>query len=103
MYGTDLVFIARILGYTAWAIDFDIIHKSKGKVDDSFFKAKREFIKKYHNAYKSTFVRTTITSLFISGNSVLNYLGNTKIVLFIARTWYKIVTKKKDYCISANK
>jgi len=97
MYGTDLVFIANILGYTAWAIDFNLIHKSPGKVDQSFYFAKSAFIKKYSKAYKNRFIRTTITSLYVSGISAFNKLGNTKLVLFLARTWYKLSTKKQDY------
>jgi hypothetical protein len=97
LYGTDLCFIADILGYNSYIIDFKLVHKSDGNADKRFYELKKKFIKKYNRALRSRFVGTTITRFYISGNKLLNILGNTGIVLFIARQYYKIFNTKKRY------
>lgn len=79
-YGTDLCLIADILGYNAYVIDFHLYHKSGGNCDESFFNAKERLIAKYHRVFKSRFVRTTCTPLYLSGCSVLNTLFNRKLM-----------------------
>lgn len=96
-YGTDICLIADILGYSAYIIDFKIIHKSDGKADDLFYQLKRTLIKKYSSALRSRFVGTTFTRFYISGNKILSFLGNTGFVLFWARQYYKYFKPQKGY------
>jgi len=96
-YGTDICLIADILGYNCYVIDFKIIHKSDGVDDEKFYLLKRQLIKKYGRAFRSRFISTTITRFYISGNRLLNRIGNTGFVLFFARQYYKVFRKKKRY------
>lgn len=98
-YGTDICLIAEILGYSSYVIGFNLIHKSNGKVDESFYKLKRELKQKYNKAFRNRFISTTITQLNISGNYILHKIYNTKQILFIVRPYYKFFTKKSDYKI----
>ncbi len=97
LYGADICFVADVLGYNSYVIDFKLHHKSYGNDDDSFYQLKRKFIKKYGRAFRSRFAGTTITRFYISGNSFLRMLGNTKLVLFLARQYYKLFRPKKLY------
>ena len=96
-YGTDICLIADFLGYTAYIIDFKIIHKSDGKADELFFKLRKKLIKKYNNVLRPRFVGTTFTRFYISGNKLTSFLGNTGFVLFWARQYYKYFRQKKNY------
>jgi hypothetical protein len=97
MYGTDICLIADVLGYSSYAIDFKLVHKSDGNADKAFYAQKKALIKKYRKAFRSRFLGTTITRFYLSGNRAFNFLGNTLIVLFIARQYYKIFRPKKGY------
>src|SRR5690606_550290 len=50
MYGADLCMIADILGFNSYIIDFNIIHKSDGNANKSFYDNKKAFIEKYNRA-----------------------------------------------------
>lgn len=97
LYGTDICLIADILGYASYVIDFSFIHKSDGNADEKFHHLKKQLINKYRQAFRSRFIGTTITRFFISGNRIVNTLGNTRLILFIARQFYKIFRGKKQY------
>ena len=97
LYGADICFVADVLGYNSYVIDFKLHHKSYGNDDDSFYRIKRRFIKKYGKAFRSRFAGTTITRFYISGNAFCGTIGNTKLVLFLARQYYKLLRPKKLY------
>ena len=97
MYGTDMCLIADVLGYSAYVIDFNLLHKSDGNADESFYSLKRALIKKYHKAFQSRFISTTITRFYISGSCWGNLLGNSSIILFFARQYYKFFKGKRKY------
>ena len=97
LYGADICFVADVLGYNSYVIDFKLHHKSYGNDDEKFYQLKRNFIKKYGRAFRSRFAGTTITRFYISGNSLMRILGNTRAVLFIARQFYKLFRPKKLY------
>jgi hypothetical protein len=96
-YGADICLVADILGYTAYVIDFKILHKSEGNDDERFYQLKKQFIKKYRRALRSRFMGTTITRFYISGNRFWSAIGNTKLVLFLARQYYKLFKPKRKY------
>ena len=96
-YGADICLVADILGFSCYVIDFKLIHKSDGKVDERFYQLKKRFIKKYGRALRSRFIGTTVTRFYLSGNRLLNILGNMGFVLFIARQYYKIFRTKRSY------
>ena len=97
MYGTDICLIAEILGYSSYAIDFKLTHKSDGKADDKFYKLKRDLIAKYRRAFRSRYVGTTITRFYLSGNIICCFICNTFLVQFFARQYFKIFRPKKLY------
>ncbi len=99
LYGADLCIIANILGYTAYIIDFNLIHKSDGNADSSFYEIRKSVINKYKRAFRGRFISTTITRFYISGNFFGNVFFNTLPMLFLARQFYKVFKPKKGYKI----
>ena len=83
LYGTDLCLIADILGYSSYVIDFHLLHKSAGSIDQSFFDCKGNLIEKYKRALKSKYIRTTCTRFFLSKSRITSYLFNKKRILNI--------------------
>lgn len=103
MYGTDICLIAGILGYTTYAIDFKLMHKSDGNADAKFNKLKKQLISKYRRAFRSRYIGTTITRFYLSGSILCNFIGNTGLVLFFARQYYKLFRPKKGYRLRMKK
>lgn len=97
LYGTDICLIADILGFNSYIIDFNVLHKSDGNADKSFYKMRTALKKKYRSAFKSRFMSTTITRFYISGNSISSSAYNTTLLLFLARQYYKIFKPKRGY------
>jgi hypothetical protein len=73
-HGTDLCQIARILGWNAWVIDFNLYHKSIGNFDESFYKMSRQISEKYERALKGGPVQAMGISLCLSGSAFKNWL-----------------------------
>jgi len=88
-YGTDICLVAKVLGYTTYVIDFNIVHKSEGKLDPSFDRIKKELIKKYISAFDGRYIQTTMTNFYLSGSRYENFFFELKIVRFFARQYYK--------------
>jgi hypothetical protein len=66
-YGTDLCAIARILGWTAWVVDFHLCHKSTGSYNPAFQEMKEKTARKYRRALKGRFVQTTCDVVILGG------------------------------------
>lgn len=96
-YGTDLCLIADILGFNSYVIGFNLLHKSNGKIDQSFYDSKSNIRKKYQFALRKRFVTTTFSRICFTGNRLELLLYNSGIVLFLVRQYYKFFTKKRDY------
>ena len=96
-YGTDICLIANVLGFNSYVINFNLIHKSNGKKDESFYVLEKKIRIKYHKAFQAKYITTTFSRFYISGNFFGNYFFNTKIMLFLARQYYKVFTSKTDY------
>ncbi len=90
MYGTDICLVAECLGYSAFAIDFNIIHKGKGTVDESFYFLSDSLQEKYTKFFRSRYIRTTITRFYLSSNRFINALMNLGIMKSISRFYYKV-------------
>ncbi|HEY4787227.1 MAG TPA: hypothetical protein VIH57_14310 [Bacteroidales bacterium] len=91
LYGTDICILARVLGYKAYVIDFHLYHKSRGNVDESFFKLKKELQKKYEKAFKGRFIQSiTVAKFYISGSRFMNLILNNSIARTFARQIIKI-------------
>lgn len=96
-YGTDICLIAEILGFKSYIINFNLLHKSNGTVDENFYAIKKALMKKYRKAFRSRFLATTITRFFISGSPILQTIVNLPLILFFVRQYYKHVWHKKNY------
>ncbi|MNI60999.1 ATP synthase subunits region ORF 6 [compost metagenome] len=103
MYGPDLCLIADVLGFSAYVIDFNIIHKSNGNPDESFLRLRKAFIKKYNHAFRSRFMTTTITRYYLSGNWFTAWFYNLQPIKFFVRQYYKAFKPKKLYVLEVKK
>ena len=89
-YGTDICLRAEQKGYTCYVIDFQLLHKSKGNINESFFKAREAFMQKYSQSLSPQYIRTTCTTMFISKSAFLNYLMNKPTMITIAKFLKKV-------------
>lgn len=96
LYGTDLCLVAELLGYSAYAIDFKLIHKSYGKPNDNFYSILVKLINKYAKFMRSRTIITTITDFRLSPSSINTSLFNTKFVKKVYRKIKKLNTKPED-------
>lgn len=103
MYGTDICLIADILGYRSYIINFNLTHKSDGKVDQSFDDAVNALKKKYKYALRNRFIATTIARIFVSGTTIRYYIYNTDFIKFFVRQYYKFFLHKKRYHLTKQK
>lgn len=103
MYGSDLCMIADILGFNSYIIDFNIIHKSDGNANKSFYDNKKAFIEKYNRALRGRFLATTITRLYISGSFFSRVFCDFMPIKFMVRQYYKFFMHKKRYVLQIKK
>jgi hypothetical protein len=85
LYGTDLCLQAELNGYSCYVIDFHLLHKSTGNMNESFFKAREEFIKSYSGKIRAGYLRTPCTIMYISKNQGLNEVMNSKFAISLAK------------------
>jgi hypothetical protein len=63
-YGTDLCLNAMKLGHSIYVIDYPLIHKSAGNMNESFFEARDRFEEHLKNQALNRYFRTTCTVLY---------------------------------------
>lgn len=102
LYGTDICLIANTLGYNAYIINFNLLHKSDGNADKSFYEIKKNIRKKYQEAFRGRFISTTITHFYIGGNKFTHVLYNTSVIMFLVRQYFKYFKPKKGYHLKQN-
>lgn len=88
LYGTDLCMIARILGYSAYVVDFHLWHLGGASVKapvtrgahatSTFDECKYNMINKYQRLFSPRFIQTTCTIFYVSGSKLKNIIFNTK-------------------------
>ena len=93
MYGTDLCLIAECLGYSAYAIEFNLLHLSKGKMDSSFYELSDKLERKYSRFFRSRYIKTTVTRFYLSPNNVWRSIMNISLIKSIVRLFYKLKYK----------
>ncbi|MDB5025771.1 MAG: putative transrane protein of unknown function [Mucilaginibacter sp.] len=89
LYGTDICLIAECLGYTAYVIEFNLIHLSNGKMDPSFYSLSKKVQRKYSSFFRSRYIKTTITRFYLSSSSILRCIMNISLVQNMVRLYYK--------------
>lgn len=92
LYGTDLCLQAELNGFSAYAIAFNLTHKSYGNRDEEFYRIKKELIKKYDSFFRSRWIQTNNTIFFLSG-STFKFLFQNPLSLFFIRMFNSV--KKK--------
>ena len=90
MYGTDICLVAECLGYSTYAIDFHLVHKGFGKVDESFHQLSEKLHHKYSHFFRGRYIRTTMTSFYLSSNRYINIFMNIGLMKNLIRTYYKL-------------
>ena len=95
LYGTDICLVAEQKGYTCYVIDFHLLHKSTGNMNESFYQARHQLIQKYAQSLSPRYIRTTCTNMFISRSSLLNYLMNKPFMITLAKFFKKVELRSK--------
>ena len=67
-YGTDICINARKKGFSSYAIDYPITHKSKGNLDANFLNSRNSFILHLRNNSNWEVISTTCTSMYAGNN-----------------------------------
>lgn len=68
-YGTDLCLVADMLGHSAYVVDFHLHHFSRGTLSPAFYACQQRLRQKYARAFRSRWVQTTCSHVYISGAS----------------------------------
>jgi len=74
LYGAELCLVAEMLGHSAYVVDFHLLHKSVGAMDEHFHDLQRRMVQRCEAAFRPRWITTTCTEFFVSGSPVLNRL-----------------------------
>lgn len=74
LYGIDLCQNASILGLNTYVIDFHLMHKSGGDLNESFYNAKLEYFKLQKIRKSPQIIWTICTSFYVSNSRLLNWI-----------------------------
>lgn len=94
LYATDLCLNAEMRGFSAYAIAFNLTHKSYGNADFTFHESRKRLIKKYDHFFRSRWIQTNSTVFYLSGSWFGKLFGNP-LSLFIVRMRNGIRKKRK--------
>ena len=79
MYGPDLCVMADVKGDHCYVIDFHLRHLSGGTLDGSFQAGADAFGRKYARAFRSRWIQTTVTAVFLSGTELLRGAATSRL------------------------
>jgi hypothetical protein len=102
LYGTDICLIAECMGRSSYVIDFNITHKSPGRMNQSFYDISAKLQNKYNRFLRGRYIKTTITRFYIGAGPFLSAIMNLGLVKNIVRLFNKLrynkrVKKAKKY------
>ena len=89
LYGTDICLIAECMGWNCYVIDFNITHKSSGKVDPSFYEISEHLQRKYSWFFRGRYIKTTITRFYLGSNWLSTFM-NLSLIKSVVRLYYKL-------------
>lgn len=95
LYGTDICLIAECMGRNSWAIDFNITHKSPGRMNPSFYDISAKLQKKYNRFFRGRYIKTTITRFYIGAGPLWSAIMNLGLVKNIVRLFDKLGYNKR--------
>ncbi|WP_375427111.1 hypothetical protein [uncultured Sphingomonas sp.] len=89
MYGSDICVMADVMGHRCYVIDFHLRHLSGGTIDADFRTGADAFARKYARAFRSRWIQTTATEVFLSGASLVRAAATSRIgwMLRVAQKW----------------
>lgn len=93
LYGTDICLVAECLGRKCYTIDFNLTHKSSGRMNASFYEISTDLQKKYNRFFRGRYIKTTITRFYLGGGLFLPPVMNLGIVKNIVRVFFKVRCK----------
>lgn len=91
LYGTDLCFNARQLGYGCYVIDFHLTHKSEGTVGEAYHQARLDVMKNYNERKMPEVVQSMCSRFYVSSSAIANRVYNRKALLNL----YSSLAKKR--------
>ena len=94
LYGTELCLQAELHGYSAYVIEFNLTHKSKGNPRMDFYEIRKALIKKYNYFFRNRWIQTNITTFHLSGSFFGQLIGNF-IFLYFVRIYNGIMKRIK--------
>lgn len=80
LYGTDLCQNANALGLKNYVINFHLLHKSGGKVDQNYFSIQKKYINYQRHKKQSQYIWGMCSSFYISSSSFMNFIMNLKYI-----------------------
>lgn len=83
LYGLDICKNTNYLGYKNYVVNFHLLHKSGGKIDQSFKNAQIFYVKWEEKRKNINFYTTTCTNFYAGSSAVLNKLFKIKILFKI--------------------
>jgi hypothetical protein len=78
-YGTELCLFAEMLGWTAYVVDFHLLHHGVGELDSTFHEQLNHVLEKYATVLRPRWITTPCTDLLLTSSRILNTLGNRRI------------------------
>jgi len=85
LYGTELCYMADVLGYSCYVVDFHLRHNGDGALDGSFRQIERLMVQRYARISRPRLIATTCTTFLIMPIPWLSRLANRAIGIRVAR------------------
>ena len=92
LYGTDICIVARLLGHTAYVVDFHLRHLSSGasKYQPDFEELRAALIAKYRRAMRPRIATTTTTAIYLGGSATLSPVLNAVLTTSIPKRFARL-------------
>jgi len=84
-YGTDICQIANALGFSAWVVDFHLLHKSRGRIKKDFYYSARNMEIKLKKRHRSEYLQTIIAKLYLGENSLKSRLSEYRLLHYMKK------------------
>jgi hypothetical protein len=93
LYAADLCLNAEMRGFSAYAISFNLTHKSYGNADQSFQQSRRQLVKKYNRFFRNRWIQTP-SAVFLLSGSKWRWLYANPVALFRVRMFNGIKKRR---------
>jgi len=94
MYGPELCLNAYDMGYSCYAVDFHLLHKSAGKVNDYFFEVLERFKHSRNRRKKTVLYQSMITRFILGGGYIGSMLNRMPYILNIYKSIKRRLSNK---------